>query len=333
DSRAARTPAWSSADGKSWQPLAASTFGSTSIVLGVVPTPGGMAAVTVQAGTSTCSPSDPVSRDCFLLGRPIEAWTSADGATWSRHPFPDLSTLGTGLAPWFTAIDSGLLVAIPADSGTLDEATASDGTDWRLLRPARTPGEGSLADLRSTSVGTLGVGPITADAGGQALALSTGDGVDWRSTSLPAGSTAGGSGIELAGTRPTEAGRTIFAGRTGVIVDGGVVATPGQELWWQTSDGRSWRILDGYPPLGPTSGAGEGAGSGAAGSLSADGDRIVAYRDRPTAAAWDSFDGDAWHPLAMTGRVPTGPVAITVLPWGLLATGDSGTWWGEASTH
>ncbi|MFI5225930.1 MAG: hypothetical protein ACHQ3P_04570 [Candidatus Limnocylindrales bacterium] len=326
----ARTPVWTSTDGTSWQPLPASAFGPSSFVLNIEATSSGLAAVTVQAGDTTCKPPEPVLHDCWRLARPIQAWTSIDAMTWTEHPFPDLSTLGSGVAPWFVSSTAGLLVSIPADADHLAEARSTDGTDWQTVEAGLTLGAGQLDDLRSTPFGLVGVGPVDSSTG-RAVVLSTVDGATWTSSTLPVAPAGGDRGIELVSTTQSEAGRTIVAGREGVVVIGGVEATPGQELWWQTSGGSQWRSLTGYPPLGPTTGQGEGVGNYADGTLSSDGDRIVAFKSGRTPASWDSFDGLAWRRLPISGAAPGSSVSISVLPWGLLAIDGSGAWWGDAN--
>jgi hypothetical protein len=111
----------------------------------------------------------------------------------------------------------------------------------------------------------------------------------------------------------------------------GLNVPPESALWWQSSDGRDWRRLDGYPPLGPRICTGEGCGAGPDGILVGDGQRMVAVRGGPDAAAWTSADGLAWRQLTGTGDLPdTRVLEVVLLPGGVLLSDGSTTWFGEA---
>ena len=109
------------------------------------------------------------------------------------------------------------------------------------------------------------------------------------------------------------------------------IVTPGRTLWWQSSDGRRWRAVPTYDPLGPTTCGGEGCGLEANGTVAGDGTRIVALRGGSDAAAWTSTDGRAWRPLHVTGEVPPQEALQAVLlPGGILMSDGTATWFGEA---
>jgi hypothetical protein len=71
------------------------------------------------------------------------------------------------------------------------------------------------------------------------------------------------------------------------------------------------------------------------GILLGNGERMVAYRGEPDQAAWTSFDGRSWTPLAFSGSRPTGLSELfwhtfdeNLTPIGLLflTTSDGSAW-------
>jgi hypothetical protein len=124
---------------------------------------------------------------------------------------------------------------------------------------------------------------------------------------------------------------SLVAGRDGLIATGGWVATPGGALWWQSLDGRRWRPLPTYPPLGPTTCTGEGCGGQPNGTLVGDGHRMVALRGGVDAGVWTSFNGLAWRRLSVAGDLPSEQATQAVLlPGGVLLSDGTTTWFGEA---
>jgi len=121
------------------------------------------------------------------------------------------------------------------------------------------------------------------------------------------------------------------SGRDGLIAVGEVDSTPGATLWWQSADGRDWRPLPGFLPLGPTTCTGHGCGLQPNGALAADGDRMVAVRSGADPGVWTSFDGLKWQWLPVTGDVPDGQATQAILlPGGVLLSDGRTTWFGEA---
>jgi hypothetical protein len=124
----------------------------------------------------------------------------------------------------------------------------------------------------------------------------------------------------------------LVAARKGLIAVGNIIATPGAALWWQSANGRSWRPLPSYPPLGPTTCTGEGCGNQPNGALVGDGHRMVAVRGGADAGAWTSADGLAWRRVPVTGDIPGEQATQAVLlPGGVLLSDGTTTWFGEAA--
>jgi hypothetical protein len=195
-------------------------------------------------------------------------------------------------------------------------ATTRDGVAWRTVSPTVFPG--GATGWRAEDLAALRPGFVTV---GEALALVSADGWSWRSKPLPAECPSG----------------ELVDGRSGVIL----VGQEGDyhwstETWCSSADGRTWRRLPGYPPLGPRPEGFVYRGIGPNGALVGDGERMIAYRGAPRQAAWTSFDGRTWRRVAISGELP--PIATdeplawrydkTVLPIGLLyRDSESGRVW------
>ena len=173
--------------------------------------------------------------------------------------------------------------------------------------------------------GYLAVGSwTTRDGRSSAATLWSPDGRTWPSapTLLPeAPSSSAGSTVV-----------SLLGGSRGLIVSGRDGSIPDATIWWQSADGRAWHALRDYPPLGPDTGCqGEGCGLAPVGALWADGHRILGTLPGTSLVCYLSLDGGIWDPLSMTGDVPDpGPLSMTLLPGGVLATNGSTTWYGEA---
>jgi hypothetical protein len=142
------------------------------------------------------------------------------------------------------------------------------------------------------------------------------------------------SAVILASTGPSWGATGLVAGRDGLIAVGTFVATPGAALWWQSANGRDWRSLPTYAPLGPTTCTGEGCGSWPNGALVGDGHRMVALRGGVDAGAWTSSNGVAWQRIPVTGDIPDEQAMnATLLPGGVLLSDATTTWLGEAQGH
>jgi len=134
-----------------------------------------------------------------------------------------------------------------------------------------------------------------------------------------------------AGSAVGSAGASLVVGRGGMIAVGRGVTTPGAALWWQSANGRDWRPLPAFPPLGPASCRGEGCSLQPDGALVGDGLRMVALRGGADAGTWTSSDGLAWQRLPVTGDLPNDQATQAVLlPGGVLLSDGTTTWFGEA---
>ena len=327
-----RTPVWTSSDGSHWQPLDASALGTSTIIEGMLPTGRGLVALTVRAATNACAPTG----DCWSFAGPLRSWTSSDGTSWTAHAGPVLSSVSSVLAT-----GPGGLVAMDASVGSTGPsrtrvAISPDGVTWRTLELATIPAGITIADLRGTAHGYFAVGAqATTPELHQAVALWSTDGQRWRIVGPLALASTGG--LVLASTGTSWSAGTILAARNGFLAIGGTdAATPGGDFWWQSADGRSWRALTNFPPLGATTCQGEGCGGQPEGTIAADGQRMVALRGvgpgdvAAPAAAWTSVDGRTWKLLALSGTGPSDATDLEVLPMGILASDGAGTWFGAA---
>jgi hypothetical protein len=307
------TPVWTSQDGAHWTPLwfnTSTTFWPGTEVGSIAEVRGGVVAMTQ------------------LEAQSVLAWTSADGHSWGCACSVPLPAETPG-PPLLAAGPTGL-VAASTTTGAL--ATSPDGSHWTVVPDRAHPSGFSLADLRGTATGYVAGGELNGAAAtllnGTAATLWSADGRSWVATTLPLTA----PGVVLPRTGPASTVTSLVVGRSGLIAEGGWQAIPGgATLWWQSSDGRHWRLLDGYPPLGPTTCTGEGCGGQPDGVLVGDGQRMVAVRGGQDAGAWTSSDGRAWRRLSVTGDVPDGPADPAVLlPGGVLLSDGSTTWFGEA---
>ncbi len=327
----AETPVWTSQDGARWEFLAsntAATFWPGMAVVGIAQSSTGLVALTELlptdcAPTSCSSPAPP-----FII-----PWTSSDGRSWTAHDAVFAgSAISTGPEQVLLASGPAGLVAATGGSGPVG-ATSSDGITWRSLPRTAFPRDFELIDLRGTATGYVAGGRwAVTGSHSDAATLWSGDGLSWIATHpLPVAAAGGVSSVSI----PTGAVVTlIIPGRDGMMATGW---DAGREaiLWWQSSDGRTWRQLTTYSPLGPTACPGEGCGRQPDGVIVGDGTRIVAARGDPNAGIWSSFDGLAWQPIPLTGDLPTGTATQAVLlPGGLLLANGTANWWyGEATVH
>jgi len=315
------TPVWTSADGARWDALpfdTSSTFWPGMNVIGVAHLGTGLVALTEMV--QWCGEPCPL---VYIL--PVISWTSPNGRTWTPHVLPpEWLATPPGQAPLFATGPAGLVVA---SSGPVSRLAAStDGSHWHLLPAGAFPARFALDDLRGTAGGYVALGRwMPAADGRDAASLWSRDGRSWSATPtiLPTRPTAG-SGVGSAGT-------SLVIARDGMIAVGRGATTPGAALWWQSADGRVWRALPAFPPLGPAACTGGGCSSKPNGALVGDGQRMVAVRGGADPAAWTSSDGLAWKRLRVTGDVP-GELATqaVLLPGGVLLTDGTTTWFGEA---
>lgn len=315
------TPVWLSADGRRWDPLpfdTSTTFWPGLAVIGVAELPTGLVALTetVQFCGTPCT-----SR--YEL--PVVSWTSADGRQWTPHVLPpEWLSRPAGSPPLFAAGPAGLIVASSGMASRI--ATSSDGSHWRLLPARGFPAQFGLNDIRGTKHGYVAAGRwVTSKERWDAASLWSADGRHWSQvpTLLPAS--------HDPATDVPSAVATLVGGRDGLIAIGRGVTSPGTALWWQSADGRTWRSLTGYPPLGALPRGGTVEPTRPRGALVGDGVRLVAVRGGPDAAGWVSRDGQAWRQVTMSGDLPgEGATQAALLPDGVLLSDGDTTWFGEA---
>lgn len=324
----APTPVWTSKDGSRWDPLqvnTSSTFWPGLQVLGVAEVSTGLVAATERVvhdcGDAPC--------DATYVP-PVTAWTSPDGLAWTPAGFLDLGEPSTtGSAQFLLATGPAGLVAATTDPATR-VATSVDGIQWKVLPADTVPKEFALNDLVGTASGYVAGGRwATSTTQMVAATLWSPDGRTWRLTSLP---TASASTVVLADTGTTiSTVDSLLAARHGLLAVGRVLATPWVDLLWQSTDGRTWRQVDAYPPLGPTTCTGEGCGLYANGVVTGDGSQMVAVRGGADGGVWASPDGLAWQGLRVTGDPPGADASqAALLPGGVLLSDGTTTWYGEA---
>lgn len=318
------TPVWTSTDGTRWDPISfgtSTTFWRGLAILGIAERGSDLVAVTETV--EYCAESCPLTYEL-----PVVSWTSTDGRSWTPHLLPQDWLAGpSGRAPLFAFGPAGFVVASPGPAARL--ATSADGTDWGLVPAAAFPAGFVLDSLAATGGGYIAVGRWSERGTlGSAAALWSADGRRWaRTPTLLPSSSRTGSGV---GSTEGSAALAVVVGPAGVVALGRDPATSAT-IWWQSPDGRQWTALPDFPPLGPSTCGGYGCGLDPDGRLVGDGQRFVAVRGGPAAAAWTSADGRSWSRLRMTGDLPTADATrATLLPTGVLLTDGSTTWWGEA---
>jgi hypothetical protein len=335
-----RTPVWTSPDGASWSALDPSALGTSTVLLDVVATADGLAALTLQGGSSSCTVDELRAHwlDCLALTLPLQVFTSSDGLRWTAGAGPDLplqaeygGESGWTYLPRLVAGEPGLLAyvwerpalgasrptallalarepALPAAPGLSSTeaqgpcrlAYSADGVAWETLPADVSPAGFICSDIAPIAGGFAAVGLLGEDRSG---ALWSADGRAWKPVTTPPSRWF---------PRSIAAGSDglVALGDTGVTAD--VHATPGPSLSWSSTDGRAWTMLQ------------------AEGIIVADGERFVDYRGGTKPTAWTSFDGLAWQPVEITPTTPPGLGQLLAMPIGLLWIGDDGAmWFGE----
>jgi hypothetical protein len=322
------TPVWTSQDGSHWEPLtsnASNTFWPGVAVVGLAEVPSGLVALTERPRTDCASIS------CVSpYAPPVLSWTSPDGRSWTPHVAVALGrAITSGAVRMILASGPAGLVAATNNPTTL-AATSFDGVDWQVLPNGTFPRQFVINDLRGTATGYMAGGLwVTSNTHWDAAAMWSADGRTWtRSPSLPAASTPAtmpnGSGYTLSAVT------SLVSGNGGLIAVGREIVAPGRTLWWQSSDGKGWRPLPTYSPLGPTTCPGQACGLQPDGTLVADGQRLIAVRGGGDAGVWISADGRAWRRLTLTGDLPEQTTQTVLLPGGVLLSDGATTWYGEA---
>ncbi|MHB8397451.1 MAG: hypothetical protein ACYDCI_00740 [Candidatus Limnocylindrales bacterium] len=318
------TPLWRSSDGVTWRPLG-QVFGARTIVLGVAAIGTGLVALTANGGNPSCPPWV-----CGSLAATVMAWTSSDGVSWLAHVGPDLALPQDASQPPMVTLASGpggLVAASVSESGGAGTAAVSlDGVTWVSLPVDALPKNAAIRDVRGGRAGFVAVArtwPAGSSVTGS-VALRSTDGRTWTSVPL----------LPLAAPWVALVDQLLQA-RDGFLATGSDYGLPGTTLWWWSADGRSWRAVKGYPPIGTCPSA-ICLGTEPVGDLGADGTRIVAYRGGAAPGVWTSFDGRSWTRLVVTGAALTLVQAggnLVVLPGGVLVSDGSTTWFGETSAR
>jgi hypothetical protein len=322
---ATTTPVWTSRDGGLWMPVL--TFWPGLLVVGVAEVPSGLVALTLLDGSYQCGAACPT----YSSALPLMSWTSPDGRSWTPNPGPNLGLPSTWKGPPLLAAGpAGLVAASPMWPTHI--ARSADGIHWRMVPVGALPSGLDMRDIVGTAAGFTAVGllPVGADQF-RAAAVQSVDGATWTGPYPLALATV--STTTLASTGSSWGATALVRARSGLIAAGQVTGTPGRTLWWQSSNGRNWRTLPSYRPLGPTTCTGEGCGDQPNGVLIGDGTRIMALRGGADAGVWTSTDGLAWRRLPVTGDLPGEQATQAVLlPGGVLLSDGTTYWFGWAVT-
>ena len=322
---ATTTPVWTSRDGGLWMPVL--TFWPGLLVVGVAEVPSGLVALTLLDGSYQCGATCPT----YSSALPLMSWTSPDGRSWTPNTGPNLGLPATWKGPPLLAAGpAGLVAASPTWPTRL--ARSADGIHWRMVPVGALPSGLDMRDIVGTAAGFTAVGllPVGADQF-RAAAVQSVDGATWTGPYPLALATA--STTTLASTGSSWGATALVRARSGLIAAGQVTGTPGRTLWWQSSNGRNWRTLPSYRPLGPTTCTGEGCGDQPNGVLIGDGTRIMALRGGADAGVWTSTDGLAWRRLPVTGDLPGEQATQAVLlPGGVILSDGTTYWFGWAVT-
>ena len=304
----------------------ATTFRPDAFIVGVAEVRSGLVALTMLAGPNECSGG----LDCRVYKPPLVSWTSPDGERWTPHGSPDLGGPAQwNGAPLLAAGPAGLVVT--SGGNPSDSATSVDGIRWRALPTGALPTGFNIRDIVGTATGFTAVGSLPIDADhSRAVTLQSVDGATW--TGPYPLHLVSDSGVILASSSEKSWGANgLVAALHGFIAVGGTGETPGETLWWQSANGRDWRALLYWPPLGPTTCTGEGCGMQPNGTLVGDGHRMVAVRGGADPGVWTSTDGLSWQRLPVSGDIPIEDATGAVLmPGGVLLSDRTTTWFGEA---
>ncbi len=230
---------WTSRDGRVWTRVASPVFeeGTAPIPEGVSTSRSSIQAVTA-GGPGLVAVGDVFTgtfRGGTLVGpccTPV-AWTSPDGATWTRRPVAGLTTAGSATLRDVTLAGQGL-VAVGDQVGHPAAWTSPDGVSWRQLPPARGAGWFSAVAATGSRVVAVGGQPNGASRrAGRAAIWTLEEHARWklRATAPPARVTefssiaVGDAGFAAVGWR----------GRFEVTVDA---------LVWVSPNGGSWGAVN-----------------------------------------------------------------------------------------
>jgi len=253
------------------------------------------------------------------------SWTSVDGQSWGPAATLPVQSFAspTGSPPLVASGPNGIVIATSGLGAQL--ATSPDGLRWTIQPRSGFPAGFALVDLHGTASGYVAIGWVrTASGRSAAASLRSADGRHWpkKATILP---------VAASGSRPAADSATYLQVGDQGMVAVGIGGSPGAALWWRSSDGRHWKELPTFPPLGATTCGGANCGLQPDGTLIGDGHRLVALRGGTDGAAWTSSDGKDWTPLHQIGSLPdAGATQATLLPGGVLLSDGITTWYGQA---
>jgi len=323
----ARSKVWVSADGGTWEPLEADAFGPKAVVIGAAATADGVVVLTVQSGTYREGYGIPSEVRTWELAGPWHSWTSADGKTWTANPGPAFEvprSMTGGDHPMLLAGAGNDLVALVLEGQPL--AFTRDGIAWETASLDDFPG--GPAGWKAASIAAFPPGFVSVGrTPNGSVAIASADGRAWTTSAIPE-------------TCPLPGDMT--AGPSGLIVEGADVrgSHDWNPVWCSSLDGRSWRRLSGYPPVG-TLQCEENGCPIPNGIVLGSPERMVAYRRDPRPAAWTSLDGRTWQSLAIMGNRPPrwggvlgSSMIRLLLPIGLLFVDpdDGSAWLGTPET-
>jgi hypothetical protein len=319
------SPIWTSTDGAHFQPA---SFIEAAAVLDVDEVNAMLLALVADPDTAEC----PDVASCVGTLGSVRMLVSVDRISWRQGSLPDLASQGPINGEPLTAIGpGGLLVA--TSNGPVVAARSADGVAWSL-ESAAFPQGFELAGLWGRRDGYAAVGTVVSGPSDNpdrtATALWSDDGRTWSITSQHAAR----PDFVLAASEPEPLSDFVrlVPGRDGAAAISHEGGTPGVFAWWHSDDGRSWRKVADFPPLGSAR-RGDGSSFGAPdGIVASDGSRMLAVRVRDEPAAWTSFDGSTWTQLALDGA-PSQDGDLLMLPSGVLLFDGQSTWLGEASAR
>jgi len=182
----------------------------------------------------------------------VRALISVDGINWHQGSLPDLAATGPiNREPVVAVGPAGILIG--RSGGPAVAALSSDGTNWSLVSGGFPQGF-ELAGIWGRQDGYAAIGTITSgtaeNPGFTATTLWSADGRDWSVTSEPEVSRA--DFVRAASKQgPMTSFVSLTTGRDGAIAVGHEGGTPGITSWWHSTDGRSWRNVADFAPLGP----------------------------------------------------------------------------------
>ncbi len=317
---------WVSPDGTGWTELPADTFGPGRLVISVVAMEDGVAALTLASGGPICDDPPDMVLSCFALKGPATVWTSTDGTSWTAHEVSGvvLPRSMTGEDDNHVVLDPGAAPALFLRSSSALLAVSTDGVDWTAVRQSTVPRRFFWPRVVAYGGEFVAVGSNTT----RGQALSSVGGRRWTATPMP---------VTCGGPTDLRSGGAIEAASDGLIAQG--TLGTGAVVFCRSSDGRTWKVLPHYGPLGASTKRDECRGVCANGIVVSDGTAFLAYRGYRSQAGWVSSDGLHWHRLGFAGSRPTGwndatyPYTLTLLPDGVLAQdpNSGAAWFGAAS--